>query len=314
MDALVYVGPQQMVVRDEPAPEPGPGEVVVSVRAAAICGSELNGVRHNDPSRKPPLIMGHEFVGRRSDTGKLVAVNPLLACRQCDACRRSQPNLCRVRQLIGVHRSGGFAELVSVPAANCHELPPGCSALAGVLVEPLANAWHLWDLSLAQTSSRVGIIGAGAIGLLTALIAAHSGARQVTLADISDLRRGAARAAGVKDVVEQLEDEYDVIIDAVGANDTRRSSLSRLRPGGRAVWEGLHDGETPIDGRDIVRREVTVVGSFAYTDEQFARAVATITLASEQWVEGVPLAEGAQAFHSLMASTHPAVRTVLVPS
>jgi threonine dehydrogenase-like Zn-dependent dehydrogenase len=314
MDALVYVGPQQLVVRDEPAPEPRPGEVVVSVLAAAICGSELNGVRHNDPSRKPPLIMGHEFVGRRSDTGELVAVNPLVACAECDACRRSQSNLCRARELIGVHRSGGFAELVSVPAANCHELPAGCSTLAAVLVEPLANSWHLWDLSLADTSSRVGVIGAGAIGLLAAIVGTHSGARRVTLADISDVRRGTARAAGVEDVVEQLEDEYDVIIDAVGANDTRRSSVSRLRPGGRAVWEGLHDGETPIDGRDIVRREISVVGSFAYTDEEFARAVATITLVSEQWVEGVPLAEGARAFQSLMVSTHPAVRTVLVPA
>jgi threonine dehydrogenase-like Zn-dependent dehydrogenase len=211
MKALVYLGNQKLVVREEPAPTPADGEAIILMRAAAICGSELGGVKHNDPSRKVPLIMGHEFVGVRADTGQLVAVNPLVTCGTCDRCLADEQNLCRNRSLIGVHRSGGFAEEVAVPIRNIYELPAGTSVLAAVLIEPLANAWHLWHLSEATPSSRIGIIGGGAIGLMTALVAMHSGAQHVTLADVSEARRGTAIDAKVPTVVDYLEGEFDVI-------------------------------------------------------------------------------------------------------
>ena len=314
MKALVYLGNQQLVVRDEPAPISADGEAIILMRAAAICGSELGGVKHNDPSRKVPLIMGHEFVGVRADTGQLVAVNPLVTCGTCDRCLAGQQNLCRSRALIGVHRSGGFAEEVAVPISNIHELPAGTSVLAAVLIEPLANAWHLWHLSDATPSSRIGIIGGGAIGLMTALVAMHSGAQHVTLADVSEARRGTALDAGVPSVVDYLEGEFDVIIDAVGAHETRASSIRQLRPGGRALWAGLHDGESPIDGRDLARREISVIGSFAYVDDAFALAVQTVGLVDERWVNAVPLEEGERIFHQLMESPDAYVRTALVPS
>jgi threonine dehydrogenase-like Zn-dependent dehydrogenase len=314
MKALVYMGDQNMVVRDEPPPKATAGEVIIMVRAAAICGSELGAVKHNDPNRKAPLIMGHEFVGVRADTGQLVAVNPLVTCGTCDRCRGGQENLCRTRSLIGVHRSGGFAEQVAVPIGNIHALPDGTSFLAAVLIEPLANAWHLWHLSNATVSSRFGIIGGGAIGLMTAIVAAHSGATDVTLADVSEARRGTALDAGVTAVVHHLEDEYDVIIDAVGAHETRASSVGQLRPGGRALWEGLHDGESLLDGRDLARREISVLGSFAYVKNEFELAVQTAGLLDERWVEAVPLDEGDSVFRRLMGSSEAAVRTALVPS
>jgi threonine dehydrogenase-like Zn-dependent dehydrogenase len=314
MKALVYMGDQNMVVRDEPPPKATAGEVIIKVRAAAICGSELGAVKHNDPNRKPPLIMGHEFVGVRADTGQLVAVNPLVTCGTCDRCRGGQENLCRARSLIGVHRSGGFAEQVAVPIGNIHELPDGTSFLAAVLIEPLANAWHLWHLSNATVSSRVGIIGGGAIGLMTAIVAAHSGATDVTLADVSEARRGTAIDAGVTAVVHRLESEYDVIFDAVGAHETRASSVGQLRPGGRALWEGLHDGESPLDGRDLARREITVIGSFAYVKDEFELAVQTVGLLDERWVEAASLDEGDSVFRRLMGSSEAAVRTALVSS
>jgi threonine dehydrogenase-like Zn-dependent dehydrogenase len=312
--ALVYLGEQQMVVREEPAPTPSGDDVIISVRAAAICGSELGGVKHNDPSRKVPLIMGHEFVGTRADTGALVAVNPLVTCGACDRCLSGDQNLCRSRSLIGVHRSGGFAEEVAVPAINIHELPDGASILAAVLIEPLANAWHLWNLSGATDSSRIGIIGGGAIGLMTALVASHSGAGDVTLAEVSDARRGVAHDARIATVVPQLEGEFDVIIDAVGAHETRATSIRLLRPGGRALWAGLHDGESVIDGRDLARREISVLGSFAYRDSDFAKAVQTVGLLDEHWVNAVPLNDGDRVFHRLMESPDEFVRTALVPS
>lgn len=314
MKALVYLGEQRMVVREEPAPTPLAGEVIIYVRAVAICGSELGGVKHGDPSRKVPLIMGHEFVGIRADTGALVAVNPLVTCGSCDRCLASEENLCRARALIGVHRSGGFAEEVAVPIGNIHELPDGISVLAATLIEPLANAWHFWHLSGATPSSRVGIIGAGAIGLMTALVASHSGAIDVTLADVSDARRRTALDAGIESVVDRLEGEFDVIVDAVGANETRETSIQRLRPGGRAIWAGLHDGASPIDGRDLARREISILGSFAYTESDFAKAVQTVGLVNERLVNGVPLDDGDSVFERLMSSPDAYVRTALMPS
>jgi threonine dehydrogenase-like Zn-dependent dehydrogenase len=314
MKALVYLGEQEMVVREEPTPTPSADEALIVMSAAGICGSELGAVKHHDPTRKVPLIMGHEFVGIRSDTGKLVAVNPLVTCGTCDRCRAGQENLCRTRSLIGVHRSGGFAEQVAVPISNIHELPVGTSVSAAVLIEPLANAWHLWHLSGATPSSRIGIIGGGAIGLMTAIVALHSGAADVTLADVSEERRNTAKGAGVPSVVDRLEGEYDVIVDAVGAHETRATSIRQLRPGGRALWEGLHDGESPIDGRDLARREIAILGSFAYVDDDFSEAVRSVGLVDERWVSTVPLDDGARVFKRLMESPDAFVRTALVPS
>jgi threonine dehydrogenase-like Zn-dependent dehydrogenase len=314
MKALVYLGEQRMVVREEPAPEPAAGEVIILMRAAGICGYELGAVKHDDPSRRVPLIMGHEFVGIRADTGQLVAVNPLVTCGICDRCQSGQTNLCRARSLLGVHRSGGFAEQVAVPIGSTYELPADTSLLAAVLIEPLANAWHLWHLSGATASSRIGIIGGGAIGLMIAIVAAHNGAEHVTLADVSEARRNTALVAGVATVVDRLEGEYDVIVDAVGAHETRASSVRLLRPGGRALWEGLHDGESPIDGRDLARREISVLGSFAYIEDEFVKAVHTVGLVDERWVEAVPLDESDSVFRRLMESPGAAVRTALVSS
>ena len=116
--------PGQMELFDMPEPDVGDDEVLVHVRSAGICGSELHGARHPG-FRVPPLIMGHEFAGV-SDDGRPVLINPILSCGECDMCARGLPQLCRRRALIGVHRSGGFAERVAVPHRRCGRCPLGC--------------------------------------------------------------------------------------------------------------------------------------------------------------------------------------------
>ena len=110
MKAIVYTAPLELQFQEVDEPTPGPGEVLVDVDAVGICGSELEGFANQSPFRVPPLIMGHEFSGRRADTGQPVVINPLVSCQQCDLCLRGKPNLCRNRKIIGIHRSGGFAE------------------------------------------------------------------------------------------------------------------------------------------------------------------------------------------------------------
>jgi threonine dehydrogenase-like Zn-dependent dehydrogenase len=314
MKAVVYTSPLTLEDREWPNPAPLQGEVLVSVRAVGICGSELEGVRNKSPFRVPPLVMGHEFCGVRLDTDQRVAVNPLVACGCCDLCLSGLSEICRSRQIIGVHRPGGFAELVSVPAENCQVLPTSVSDVQGALVEPFANAVHATALgsqfSSGKPSYKVGVIGAGAIGLAIATLCADRA--QVTLSELDERRRGHAASIGSFRVQAELSGEFDLVFDAVGSTGTRRASVDLLRPGGVAVWVGLHSPDAALQGQDFVRAEKRVVGSFAYSATEFAEAVTTVEAAQPRWAETYPLAQGAEVFSRLLREPGVAPRTVLV--
>ena len=160
--ALVFTAPGQVELLDVPEPDPAPGEVLVEVRAAGICGSELHGARHPG-FRQPPLIMGHEFAGIGAG-GEAVVVNPILSCGRCAECRRGLRHVCREREIIGVHRAGGFAERVAVPASALRPLPAGLPWEAAALIEPAANAVHAWNQALAGPWAPAGPWGPGAEG------------------------------------------------------------------------------------------------------------------------------------------------------
>jgi len=316
MRALVFTAPGTVEMLDVPEPDPGPGEVLVQVRAAGICGSELHGARHPG-FRQPPLIMGHEFAGTTAG-GEAVVVNPILSCGHCDLCQRGLRNLCRERRIIGVHRAGGFAERVAVPASALRPAPPGLGWETAALIEPAANAVHAWNqargaLGIDAKDARVGVIGCGAIGLLCVAVALSSGAARVEVSDLAPARLAAALSLGAGAGGPGLEGEYDVVIDAVGSAATRAASVGHQRPGGTAIWLGLADSEPGFDASALVRSEKRVLGSFAYRDEEFAQATTMIREWDLAWAAGYPLAEGAEVFTELMnGSLHP-VKALLYP-
>lgn len=314
MRALVYAAHGRIEVQDVPEPRPGPGEVVVETAATGICGSELEGFRSRSPFRVPPLIMGHEIVGTRSDTGARVAVNPLVTCGACDLCLRGQQNLCRSRALLGVHRAGGFAERVAVPEGCLHELPDGMPFERAALAEPLANAVHA--IRLAQEHDpqpqRVGVIGAGMLGLAVGLVAARVGAADVAVTDLHPGRLAVAAEAGLRAMPDGLEGEFDVVVDAVGAPATRRAAMAALRPGGTAVWLGLHASDAGIDGLAVTRSEQRILGTFAYVDRDFRAALAMAAdVDPSAWLETRPLHDGAATFLALVEGPSAAVKTLL---
>lgn len=316
MQALVYTAPLTLEIRDVDEPEPAAGDVVVEVDAVGICGSELEGFRSQSPFRVPPLIMGHELAGRRVDDGTPVAVNPLLACGRCDLCLRGLRNVCRNRVILGIQRSGGFAERVAVPETACVPLPDGMTPDRAALAEPLANAVHAWRLALAQDQSpaRVGIIGAGMLGLAVALVALRAGVRDVEISDLSPERLATASRAGVASAGERLEGEFDVVFDAVGTAATRAASVDRLRPGGSAVWIGLHGPDAGFDGQALIRSEKRVLATFAYVERDFAAALALAAgLEDTSWVTHRPLGEGVETFLGLLESPGAATKTLLTP-
>jgi threonine dehydrogenase-like Zn-dependent dehydrogenase len=316
MEALVYSRPGLVEVRDIDPPTGSNSDVILEVLATGICGSELEGASKSSSFRIPPLVMGHEIVGRLPGTEELVAVNPLIFCGECDLCVAGRTNVCRKRRLIGVHAPGGFAPLVAVPPSRCRPVPKGIEASRAVLAEPMANGLHavrLAERQLGGTPRSLGVIGAGMLGIASALAAIRAGVPEVTLVDLN--RDRLALAAKTLDVraVTKLDRELDAVIDAVGLAATRAAAVHRLRPGGVSVWIGLNDSDPGFESLALVRHERMVQGSYAYLDSEFDDALELCRHADASWVEAVGLSDSASRFTELMESPGPVPKTVIVP-
>lgn len=324
MTALVWTAPLQAEIVELPAPAPDGDHVVLDVRAAGVCGSDLHGYRGHSPGRVPPLILGHEVVGEDAG-GEAYIVNPLVGCGSCALCAAGTPNLCPRRGLLGLDRPGAFAERVRVPLSSLHPLPHGMSPVVGSLVEPLATGVNAVSGASLEPGSVVAVLGCGAIGVLAAWAARQSGAGFVACHDIDAPRTRHARAvADIADtsldaVTDAVRDAGDglgaaLVIDAVGVEATWRAAVALARPGGMvaAVGLGQADGGMPVG--DLVRRGVTVRGVYAYTPDDFADALVMLRDAPPplDWVETVPLRDGPAVLERLAAGRGP-LKAVFLP-
>src|SRR5215211_6204026 len=326
MKGIVWHGPEEMSVEEVPEPAVEPGTVVVRPTAAGICGSEIEGYLGRMGNRTPPLVMGHEFAGTVTEIGegvdedllgRLVAVNPLSSDGTCRLCLAGLTNLCPNRRLVGIHSPGGFAEYTLAPAANVYPLPDGVEARTGALAEPLANGVHAARLGLADVSvEHTVVIGAGTIGLMCLQAAVLDGIPEVHAVEPVEARREQALALGaLEEPTECLG--ADLVIDAVGAEVTRRMALDLLRPGGRVVYVGLHEDDTTLGFHDVVRGQLDLQGSYAYTAEDYEQAL-------EWLVEGragigelppvLPLEEGPEAFAELVRGPSAQIKVFLAES
>lgn len=327
MQALVWRGPRQLAAEECPIPEPGRGEVRVRVMAVGICGSELSGYLGLSSLRIPPLVMGHEFSGVIDAVtpesswvqGTRVVVNPLISCGDCSACRDGRANLCPARQLIGAHRPGAFAEAVIVPDSACLPLPAGTDFVAASLVEPLACAVRAVGLLASPAHDRAAslrVLGAGPIGLLSAMVARRAGFK-VTIHDPNRTRASVATEWGLS-APSAKPAKAQAVIDAVGLEETRRSAVSLLEPGGTAVFVGLHESSASFDGNELVREEKAVRGCFAYSPKDFSQALELLTSGllpdHRRWISERPLTAGKDSFEELTAENPTAVKVVLRPN
>jgi threonine dehydrogenase-like Zn-dependent dehydrogenase len=308
MKALVFTQAGVVKLLERPEPIVGVDETLVTVRSSAICGSELHGFR-SVGFRTPPLIMGHEFAGTTPD-GRRVVINPLLSCGHCERCLSGEPQLCSERALIGVNRDGGFAQRVAVPNSALRELPDDLDWHTAALIEPVANAVHAVS-HVGASARRIGVIGAGTIGLVCALVATAHGA-DVVIADVSDHRRATAVGLGLK-ATDALEGQFDGIIDAVGLPVSRQAAVDRCRLGGTAVWIGLAADIVELSGNALVRSEKRIVGSFAYSREEFDRAIGLAATLDLSWSTAVPLSSSEEVFYALARGDTSMVKAVIVP-
>ncbi len=339
MKALVYPDWDRLEIRDVPDPIPGPGEVVVRVAAAGICGSELEGFASRSPRRAPPLIMGHEFCGEVAVLGESasgyrrgdrVVVNSVIACGRCRDCRDGLSHLCPEREVFGMKRPGGFAELCAVPVSTLFPLPEKVSPLQGALVEPLANAVHALSLAGQRFPETVVVIGAGTIGLMVLQVAKVWGAFRLVSVDTNERRLEVAHQLGAEPVFNPGKEDVvaavreftrgrgvDLVVDAVGAAETRRMGVAAARAGGEVVWLGLHEDPTQLSGFDVVLGERKIIGSYAVTPHDLRTAIGLFAhgkLEIAPWVRPFPLTEGARVFRELVtAPPQDYIKALLLP-
>lgn len=254
-----------------PVPEIKPGEVLVRVRAASICGTDLHIYRWDEWAQgriKPPLIVGHEVTGevaaRAPDVTSVAVGDPVsleshVVCNECFYCRTGREHICERTQIIGVDRDGGFAEYIAIPAQNAWRNAPDLPLRIAVLEENFGNAVHT---AMAQDVSAkyVLVTGCGPVGIMAIAVAKAAGARKVFATDVSDYRLAMAASAGADltlnvgevDVVAALLDAtchegVDVLLEMSGAPSAIDQGFAVLKAGGEAALLGLTPGPFTFD-------------------------------------------------------------------
>jgi threonine dehydrogenase-like Zn-dependent dehydrogenase len=341
MTALVWEAPSKMVLHKQPLPIPQPGEVLVRVAYAGICGSELSGYLGHNALRVPPLVMGHEFSGNivalgdqvsekypALEEGARVTANPLLYCGKCSYCQQGVNQLCIERKLVGAHRPGAFAGYVCIPAQQIELLPDALSFQDGALAEPAACGVRIGELVGAVQGETILVIGAGTIGLM-ALQALHNlGADRIFISDIHPDRLAAASKLGGEPInpkfmdlirtVHQATGGYGaaVVVDAVGLESTRAQSIMAVRSTGAVILSGLHEENSPMLVAEIIRREISLKGSFAYSPKNFSQALLQLAekkLALDELTLEASLEEGGLWFDRLVEGRVGKAKVLLVP-
>lgn len=283
MKAVIVEKPGEVRVDDVPAPEAGPGEVVVRVGACGICGTDIHVIDGEFPPTVYPIIPGHEFGGEIIQIGEnvegiavgdRVGVDPTLSCGECYYCQRGQGNLCERWNGIGVaSHPGGFAECVAVPAKSIYPLPDGMSYAEAALIEPISCVVRGFHRLQPQVGESYLVYGAGPMGLLNAQLARYNGASLVAILDINESRLDRATDAFGFDVVGTGLDDFralaprgfDNVIEATGVTNVAEQAINAVIRGGKLLLFGVcPPGETAAyDAFKIYNEEISILGSMA---------------------------------------------------
>ncbi len=287
MKALVKETPAPgLSLRDVPVREPGPGEILVRVKAASICGTDLHIWRwdHWAAGRlRPPVITGHEFTGvveavgpgvTTPRVGDHVSLESHVVCHTCYQCRTGKGHICQNTRILGVDIDGGFAEYATVPAENAWVNPPDLPWEIAAVLEPFGNAVHTVYAGVGVEGRTVLVTGAGPIGLMAIAVARASGATLVVATDLQPYRLDFARRMGADRVVNvRAEDPVEVVRELTGGQGVEvllefsgnekaiHQGLQALMPGGEARILGIPSDPIRFDlAGELVMRGITAVG------------------------------------------------------
>lgn len=279
MRALVIRGPRSASVEEVDPPVPGPGEVVVDVQRAGICGTDIElytGEMQylHDGNASYPIRIGHEWMGTVASVGPGVNVSwvgrrvtgdTMLGCGVCTRCLSGYHHVCEFRFELGVRggKPGALAEQVAVPVTSLHALPDTVDDTAGALVEPGGNSWRAVDAAGLTAGERVLIMGPGTIGLLCAMFARAAGAEVHLMGrTVRSLEFPGAFGWDGLWTEENLPTDlpWHAVIDASNAPQLPGKALQVVEPGRRIVLVGLAGSPSMIDTRDLALHDVTAVG------------------------------------------------------
>jgi L-iditol 2-dehydrogenase len=343
MKALILREYNEFVYEDVPDPTPGADEVLVSVEACGICGSDVHGMDGSSGRRRPPLIMGHEAAGvisalgsgvREWKPGDRVTFDSTIYCGHCFHCRRGEINLCDHRRVLGVscgdyRQDGAFAEFVRVPERILYRLPTELSFEHAAMVEPFSIALHAVGLARPVLNDSVVVVGAGMIGLALVQVLKQAGCGMVIVVDVSEDRLARARAMGATNTINSAATDAkaeiaaltyqrgpDLCFEAVGLSETVDLAVRVVRKGGRVVLVGNVTPEIKFPLQVAVTRELSIQGSCASRGEYPAvlQMMGRGALDPRPLISAVaPLHEGGEWFGKLYRKEGDLLKVILRP-
>jgi threonine dehydrogenase-like Zn-dependent dehydrogenase len=286
--AAVFHGPKDVRIEEVAEPgDPSGGEVVLEVLRGAICGTDASEWDHGPILCTPPVVLGHEFVGRVAAVGgdvetlrvgDRVVSGAGISCGRCRWCLAGRTNLCAEYRTLGLQVDGGLAELVRSPADICRLVPDGVDDDAAAMTQPLAVALHALSRVALQRDESVAVIGVGGIGSFIVAGASHRAADgRVVALDIDAQRLATATELGAHETADasarelaqlllELSDGvgFDVVIEATGAPQAPAAAVAGARRGGRVLLVGLHGAPRELELTPMILREVDVFTTVAH--------------------------------------------------
>ncbi|UVI30705.1 zinc-dependent alcohol dehydrogenase [Paenibacillus spongiae] len=296
MKAVYVEDASKVVVREVGIPELGPLDVLIKVKVAGICGSDIHTYKGLHPFRKPPVIIGHEIAGEVVQVGEAVTkfapgdrvtVEPQTGCGTCDYCLSGKVNYCENRGAPGIGSwYGAMAEYFAAPEQTVFKLLDGMDYEQGVLVEPFAVGVHAVRKAGIQVGDKVAILGAGPIGLLAMAAAKAAGATTLLVTDVMDYalesagKMGATHTLNIRDNAEWTQEAksavgaaFDKVLVAAGVPGIIDQGLALLRKGGRIVTIAMFHGTQTFDIHNLQNQEKEIIGCMTYNREDTLAAI-----------------------------------------
>ena len=343
MKALVLTDYFKFEYQDVPAPVCEDDEVVVRVKACAICGSDVHGYDGQSGRRQPPVIMGHEASGVISQVGKKVSAykegdrvtfDSTIYCGKCWYCRRGMVNLCSDRKVLGVscdtyRTPGAMAEYVAVPERILYRLPDTVTYEQAAVVEPLSVAVHAVSISRLHLGNRAVIVGAGTIGLLLTQAVKAAGATELIVVDLDEDKLAVAKKLGATRIINSGKEDVastvasltdgegaDIAFEAVGITATLNTAIDSVRTGGSVVMVGNIAQKVDFPLQKCVTRQIDLQGSCASSGEYdvcLDMIGHGMVDANSIISKAVPLKQGGEWFDRLHAAEPGLIKVVLQP-
>ncbi len=296
MKQAVMTAPGKIEFRDVPVPALAPGQLLVRMKRIGVCGSDIHVFHGKHPYTSYPVVQGHEVSGlveqvapgvKGFSPGDPVTFQPQVTCGKCYPCTHGAYHICDSLKVMGFQTTGAASELFAVDAAKALRLPPGMSLEQGAMMEPLAVAVHALGRGGGAAGKKVLVLGAGPIGNLVAQAARGSGAADVLLTDVSEVRLQLARRCGIEGTANPTKVELgeevrrrfgdakaDLILECVGAQKTIEQAVAVARKGTDIVVVGVFGDRPTVDMGLVQDRELRLIGTLMYREPDWRDAIA----------------------------------------